>query len=74
LVFKLLTNEKRFDGVDSEFEPILAQPKKITRDEVTKLNPKVPKKLSEVIYMMTDTNKRTRASVFSEIIIQLKGV
>jgi len=73
-LFRLLTGEKRFAGVDNEFEPILAQPRKIKRDEITKLNPKVPKKLSEVIYMMTDTNKRTRASVFSELIVQLKGV
>jgi len=73
-LFKLLIGEKRFAGVDNEFEPILAQPRKITRDEITKLNPQVPKKLSEVIYIMTDTNKRTRASVFSELIVQLKGV
>ena len=71
-LYKLLTGEKRFAGVDDEFKPILAQPKKITRDEVSKLNPKVPAKLSEVIYMMTDTNKLTRASVFSELLVLLK--
>jgi len=73
-LFKLLTNEKRFAGVDDAFEPILSQPRKITRDEVSKLNPKVPKKLSEMIYMMTDNNKSSRASVFSELIVQLKGI
>ncbi|NOZ91359.1 MAG: ferredoxin--nitrite reductase, partial [Epsilonproteobacteria bacterium] len=71
-LYKLLTGEKRFAGVNDEFEPILAQPKKIKRDEVSKLNPKVPAKLSEVIYMMTDTNKLTRASVFSELLVLLK--
>lgn len=73
-LFKLLTDESRFAGVDNEFEPILSQPRKITRDEVSIINPKVPKKLSEVIYMMTDPNKKSRASVFSELIVQLKGV
>lgn len=73
-LFKLLTNEKRFTGVDNEFEPILSQPRKIRRDEVSKINSKVPNKLSEVIYMMTDTNKSSRANVFSELLMQLKGV
>jgi len=73
-LFKLLTNEKRFIGVDNEFEPILSQPRKIRRDEVSKINSKVPNKLSEVIYMMTDTNKSSRANVFSELLMQLKGV
>ena len=73
-LFKLLTDEKRFAGVDDDFEPILSQPRKITRDEVSKINPKVPNKLSEIIYMMTDTNKSSRASVFSELLVQLKGV
>ena len=57
-----------------DFEPILKQARKIRRDEVTRLNPKVPKKLSEVIYMMTDNDKRSRASVFSELLVALKGV
>ena len=72
-LFKLLTGEKRYVAVD-DFEPILKQARKITRDEVSRLNPNVPKKLSEVIYMMTDNNKITRASVFSELLVALKGV
>ena len=73
-LFKLLTDEKRFVGVDDEFEPILNQPRKITRDEISKINPKVPKKLSEIIYMMTDINKKSRASVFSELLVELKAI
>ncbi|CAA6807993.1 MAG: Ferredoxin--nitrite reductase (EC [uncultured Sulfurovum sp.] len=72
-LFKLLTNEKRYVAVEN-FEPVLVQARKITRDEVTSLNPNVPKKLSEVIYMMTDNNKKTRAAVFSELLLALKGV
>ncbi len=72
-LFKLLTGEKRYAGVE-EFEPVLVQARKITRDEVTQLNPKVPEKLSEVIYMMTDNDKKTRAAVFSELLLALKGL
>jgi ferredoxin-nitrite reductase len=70
-LFKLLTGEKRYVAVE-DFEPVLVQARKIKRDEVTKLNPSVPRKLSEVIYMMTDNNKKRRASVFSELLIALK--
>ena len=73
-LFKLLTNEKRYVAVDNEFEIVLKDARKIKRDEVSTLNPKVPKKLSEVIYMMTDNDKRARASVFSELLVELKGV
>jgi len=73
-LFKLLTEEKRYVSVDNEFEIVLKDARKIKRDEVTKLNPKVPEKLSEIIYMMTDNNKKTRASVFSELLVQLKGL
>ncbi len=72
-LFKLLTNEKRYVAVE-DFEPVLIQARKIKRDEVTKLNPKVPAKLSEVIYMMTDNDKKERAAVFSELLMALKGV
>ncbi|HIM94954.1 MAG TPA: ferredoxin--nitrite reductase, partial [Campylobacterales bacterium] len=73
-LFKLLTEEKRYVSVDNEFEIVLKDARKIKRDEVTKLNPKVPEKLSEIIYMMTDNNKKTRASVFSELLVQLKSL
>jgi ferredoxin-nitrite reductase len=53
---------------------VLAKPRSITRDEVTKLNPKVPQKLSEVIYTMTHQEKRERAQVFSELIVALKEI
>ena len=72
-LFKLLTGEKRYVAVEN-FEPVLVKARKIKRDEVTKLNPKVPKQLSEVIYMMTDNDKTTRAAVFSELIMALKGI
>ena len=72
-LFKLLTDEKRYVAVE-DFEPVLVQARKIKRDEVTKLNSAVPKKLSEVIYMMTDNDKKTRASVFSELLVALKGL
>jgi ferredoxin-nitrite reductase len=73
-LFKLLTHEKRYVAVDNEFEIVLKDARKITRDEVTKLNPNVPKKLSEVIYMMTDNDKKTRVAVFSELLVALKGL
>jgi ferredoxin-nitrite reductase len=73
-LFKLLTGEKRFAGVDSEFEPILSLPRKIKRDEISTLNPRVPKKLSEIIFMMTNTDKKSRASVFSELLVELKAI
>lgn len=72
-LFRLLTGEKRYESVEN-FEPVLAKPRNITRDEVTKLNPKVPPKLSEVIYTMTHQEKRERAQVFSELIVALKEV
>ena len=72
-LFKLLTGEKRYVATEG-FEPVLVQARKIKRDEVTKLNPNVPLKLSEVIYMMTDNDKKTRTAVFSELLMALKGV
>ena len=72
-LFKLLTKEKRYVAVE-DFEPMLVKARKITRDEVSKLNPKVPAKLSEVIYMMTDNDKTTRAAVFTELLMALKGI
>jgi ferredoxin-nitrite reductase len=72
-LFKLLTDEKRYESVEN-FEPVLIKPRNIKRDEVTILNPKVPQKLSEVIYNMTHQEKRERAQVFSELIVALKEV
>jgi ferredoxin-nitrite reductase len=38
------------------------------------LNPKVPEKLSEIIYNMTHEKKSERAAVFSELLVALKEV
>jgi len=73
-LFKLLTNESRFQAVDDTFEPILTQPKKIKEDEVSKINPKVPVKLSSVIYKMTHPDRSKRAAVFTEVLAELKGI
>ena len=72
-LFKLLTGEKRFESVIG-LEATKVRPRKIKRDEVTKLNPQVPAKLSEVIYNMTHENKSERAAVFSELLVALKEV
>ncbi|MEA3417829.1 MAG: ferredoxin--nitrite reductase [Campylobacterota bacterium] len=72
-LFKLLTNENRYDAVEN-FEPVKVQPRNIKRDEVAKLNPKVPEKLSEVIYNMTYHDKKERAQVFSELLVALKEI
>ena len=72
-LFKLLTGEKRFEAVEG-LAPTLARPRKIKRDEVSRLNPAVPPKLSEVIYNMTHENKSERAQVFSELIVALKEI
>ena len=72
-LFKLLTGEKRFASV-TDLDPDKLKPRKIKRDEVTKLNSKVPLKLSEIIYNMTHENKHQRPQVFSEILIELKGL
>ncbi len=65
-LFKLLTGENRFDGVDG-LEPIKVKPRKIKENEVTKLNPKVPLSLSEAIYLMTHEDRSKRAKVFTEL-------
>lgn len=72
-LYKLLTGEKRFEGVDG-LSPILLKPRSIKRDTVSTLNPKVPAKLSEIIYNMTHENKKERAAVFSELLVALKEV
>jgi len=72
-LFKLLTGEKRFDSVVG-LEATKVRPRKIKRDEVSKLNPKVPAKLSEIIYNMTHEKKSERAAVFSELLMALKEV
>jgi ferredoxin-nitrite reductase len=72
-LFKLLTGEKRYQAVEN-FEPVLQKPRKIKRDEVSKLNPEVPAKLSEIIYNMTHENKKERAAVFSELLVALKEI
>jgi ferredoxin-nitrite reductase len=70
-LFRLLTGEKRFEAVDG-LDPILKQPRRIKRDEVNRLNPKVPTKLSEIIYNMTHEDRLQRAQVFSELQTALK--
>ncbi len=70
-LFRLLTGEKRFEAVDG-LDPILKQPRRIKRDEVNRLNPKVPAKLSEIIYNMTHEDRLQRAQVFSELQTALK--
>ncbi|SFV50678.1 Ferredoxin--nitrite reductase [hydrothermal vent metagenome] len=72
-LYKLLTGEKRYESVLG-LEANMLRPTSIKRDSVTKLNPKVPIKLSEIIYNMTHEQKSKRAQVFSEIIVALKEV
>ena len=72
-LFKLLTGEKRFESVIG-LEATKVRPRKIKRDEVSKLNPQVPAKLSEIIYNMTHENKKERAAVFSELLVALKEI
>ena len=72
-LYKLLTGEKRYDSVVGLSANML-RPTSIKRDTVSKLNPKVPAKLSEVIYNMTHENKKERAAVFSELLVALKEV
>ena len=72
-LYKLLTGEKRYDAVIG-LQANMLRPTKIKRDAVTKLNPKVPLKLSEIIFNMTHENKKERASVFSELLVALKEI
>ena len=72
-LYKLLTGEKRFEAVDG-LTPTLVKPKSIKRDTVSKLNPAVPPKLSEVVYNMTHEKQSERAQVFSELLVALKEV
>jgi len=72
-LYKLLTKQKRFDSVDMLHIYDL-KPRSIKRDEVTKLNAKVPPKLSEVVYNMTHENSTKRAKVFSELLVALKEI
>ena len=72
-LFKLLTGEKRFESVIG-LDATKLKPRQIRRDEVSKLNPKVPTKLSEIIYDMTHENKHERAAVFSELLVALKEI
>jgi len=72
-LYKLLTGEKRYDSVIGLAVNML-KPTSIKRDTVTKLNLKVPAKLSEIIYNMTHEKKRERAAVFSELLVALKEV
>ena len=71
-LYKLLTGQKRFEGVD-DLEAIEVKPKKIKEDTVSKLNPKVPLSLSKALYLMTHEDKSKRAKVFTEILTILKG-
>ncbi len=72
-LYKMLTGEKRYDSVLG-LTPNMLKPTSIKRDSVSKLNPKVPAKLSEIIYNMTHENKRERVAVFSELLVALKEV
>ena len=72
-LYKLLTGEKRFDSVLGLTANML-KPTSIKRDTVSKLNSKIPPKLSEIIYNMTHENKNERAAVFSELLVALKEV
>ena len=71
-LFKLLTGENRFEGVEG-LEPIKVKPRKLKESEVSKLNSKVPLSLSEAIYLMTHEEKSKRAKVFTEILALIKG-
>jgi len=70
-LFKMLTGENRFVGVDG-LEPILVKPRKIKENEVSKINPKVPLNLSRAIYAMTHEDRAKRARVFTEILVMIK--
>ncbi|MEA1880283.1 MAG: ferredoxin--nitrite reductase, partial [Campylobacterota bacterium] len=72
-LFKLLTGEKRFESVIG-LEATKVRPRTIKRDEVSKLNPKVPAKFSEIIYNMTHETRKERAAVFSELLVALKEI
>ena len=72
-LFRLLTGENRYDAVEN-FEPVKVQPRKIKRDEVSRLNPGVPQKLSEMIYDMTHEKRIERMQVFSEAMMALREV
>ncbi len=72
-LYRLLTGEKRFDSVLG-LDVNMLKPKSIERATISKLNDKVPIKLSEVIYNMTHENKKERAVVFSELLVALKEV
>ncbi len=72
-LYKLLTKEKRFEAVDG-LSPTLVKPKSIKRDTVSRLNPAVPPKLSEIIYNMTHEKPSERAQVFSELLVALKEI
>ena len=70
-LYKLLTGLKRYESVIG-LNANMLKPTSIKRDTITKLNPKVPAKLSEIIYNMTHEKKKERASVFSELLVALK--
>ena len=70
-IYKLLTGENRYEAVEN-FEPAKVQPRKIRRDEISRINPEVPEKLSEIVYNMTHQSKRERAQVFSELLVAFK--
>jgi len=72
-LYKLLTGEKRYDAVIG-LNANMLKPTSIKRDTVSKLNPKVPAKLSEIIYNMTHETKKERAAVFSELLVALKEI
>ncbi len=72
-LFKQLTAEKRFEGVNG-LEIIEKRPRKLKEGEVSKLNSKVPLNLSKAIEIMTHENRNKRAKVFTEILTILNDV
>ena len=72
-LYKLLTGNKRYEKVDG-LTIIQLKPTSIKRDEVSRLNSKVPLKLSEIIYNMTHEKITQRAQVFSELLVALKEI
>ena len=70
-LYKLLTNENRFEGTVG-LDIIENRPKAIKEDSVSKLNSKVPLNISKAIYAMTHEDKAKRAKVFTEIFTILK--
>jgi ferredoxin-nitrite reductase len=70
-LYKIITGENRFDGVDL-IEPIKVKPKTITEDFLAKAYG-IPLNISRAIYLMTHENRKKRAKVFTEILKIIEG-